>query len=127
MSKKLSPYIPEGFKPWPHELRAAKVLASAGYKVEFIMPRQNLPTADILLDGIEYEMKSPLSGNTNSLEHLLKKGLLQSHNLIIDTSRLKKTSDAQIYRFLVAQYRKREQLKRLLLINKQAKIIVITK
>ncbi|MDO4612033.1 MAG: hypothetical protein Q4B29_01050 [Candidatus Saccharibacteria bacterium] len=64
--------IPAGRRPWPHELRVADVLATAGHKVEFLTETNNLPTADIKLDGVEYEIKSPEKMNANSLEHLLK-------------------------------------------------------
>lgn len=125
MSKKLSSYIPEGLKPWPHELRAAKVLASAGYKVEFIMPRQNLPTADILLDGIEYEMKSPESFNPNAIEHLIRAAIRQSPHIIIDTSRLKKIPQHQVLRSLKRQIYKNSRIKRFLVITKRGDIIDI--
>ena len=64
--------IPASVSPWPHERRVAKILALAGHAVEFI-PESTIKTADILLDGVEFEIKSPKSGNANSLEHILKK------------------------------------------------------
>ena len=78
--------IPAGLCPWPHELRVAQILSLAGHTVEFL-PTRSSKTADILLDGIAYEIKSPRTNKTNTLEHLIKKALRQSSNIIIDSSR----------------------------------------
>ena len=111
-------------KLWPHELRVAEILAAAGYSVEFI-EESNLHTPDILLDGTDYEIKSPKSGSANSLEHLLKKALKQSSNIIIDTSRIRKMRDDSICNFLVAQAKSRKQIKKLIMISKSGQIIDI--
>ena len=117
--------VPANVNPWPHELRVAKILALAGYAVEFI-PETNTKTADILLDGIEFEIKSPKSANANSLEHILKKAVKQSCNIIIDTSRMKNVRDDNTRRFLVNQVRIRKQINNLIMITKQGQIIDIS-
>ena len=117
--------VPANANPWPHELRVAKILALAGYAVEFI-PETNTKTADILLDGIEFEIKSPKSANVNSLEHILKKAVKQSCNIIIDTSRMKNVRDDNTRRFLVNQVRIRRQINNLIMITKQGQIIDIS-
>lgn len=108
-------YIPSGRIIWPHELRVAEVLALAGHYVEFL-PEGNLKNADILLDGVEYEIKSPKSATANSLEHLLKKALKQSPNIIIDTSRMKSSRDDNVRKFLISQVKSRKQINRLIMI-----------
>ena len=118
--------IPAGVNPWEHELRAAKILARSGYYVEFL-PEGLLPRADILLDGVEYEIKSPERFTPNTLEHTIKDALKQSQNIIIDTSRMKKVKDMQVCNFLVRQACSRKQIKKLLLITKQEGIIDIFK
>lgn len=117
--------VPANANPWPHELRVAKILALAGYAVEFI-PETNTKTADILLDGIEFEIKSPKSANANSLEHILKKTVKQSCNIIIDTSRMKNVRDDNTRRFLINQVRIRRQINNLIMITKQGQIIDIS-
>ena len=117
--------VPANADPWPHELRVAKILALAGYAVEFI-PETNTKTADILLDGIEFEIKSPKSANANSLEHILKKAVKQSCNIIIDTSRMKNVRDDNTRRFLINQVRIRRQINNLIMITKQGQIIDIS-
>lgn len=113
-----------GRKPWPHERRVADLLALAGHYVEFL-PESHVHTADIKIDGVEYEIKSPKSATANSLEHSLKKALKQSSNLVIDSSRLKGVRDDKIRRFLVSQVRSRKQIKRMLFVTKTGKIIDI--
>ncbi len=117
--------VPANANPWPHEQRVAKILALAGHAVEFI-PESNTKTADILLDGVEFEVKSPKSANANSLEHILKKAVKQSCNIIIDTSRMKNIRDDNTRRFLVNQARLRKQIKKLIMITKQGQIIDVS-
>ena len=59
--------IPAGKKIWPHELRVAEILAMAGYDLEFL-EEINLHRGDILLNAVEYEIKSPITSKSNSLE-----------------------------------------------------------
>ncbi|MCQ2049758.1 MAG: hypothetical protein MJZ22_01990 [Candidatus Saccharibacteria bacterium] len=122
--QKRGTFIASGRKLWPHELRVAKILAMAGHNVEFL-EESNMHTADILLDGIEFEIKSPKSANSNSLEHLLKKALKQSQNIIIDTSRMKNSRDDNVRKFLVTQIKSRKQIKKLIMITKHGQIIDI--
>ena len=117
--------VPANANPWPHEQRVAKILALAGHAVEFI-PESNTKTADILFDGVEFEIKSPKSANANSLEHILKKAVKQSCNIIIDTSRMKNIRDDNTLRFLVNQARLRKQIKKLIMITKQGQIIDVS-
>lgn len=117
--------VPANANPWPHEQRVAKILALAGHAVEFF-PESNTKTADILLDGVEFEIKSPKSANANSLEHILKKAVKQSCNIIIDTSRMKNIRDDNTRRFLVNQARLRKQIKKLIMITKQGQIIDVS-
>lgn len=123
--RKNGTFIASGRKIWPHELRVAEILALAGHSIEFI-EETNLHTADILLDGIEFEIKSPKTSNANSLEHLLKKALRQSSNIIIDTSRMKNSRDDNIRKFLIAQAKFRKQIKKLIMITKRGQIIDIS-
>lgn len=118
-------FIPAGRKVWQHELRVTEILAKAGYSVDFL-PENRQKSPDILLNGIEFEIKSPQTTSTNTLEHLLKKGLKQSPNLIIDTSRTSMRDD-KMRNFLVTQMRKTKQIKKLLMITKKGRIIDIFK
>lgn len=114
--------IPAGLAPWPHELRVARILSLAGHSVEFL-PTAGVKTADILLDGIEFEIKSPRTSSTNTLEHLLKRALKQSPNIIIDTARIKNLRDHNILHFLITQAKTRKQIKRLIMITRQEGLV----
>ena len=117
--------IPAGRRPWPHEMRLADILASAGHNIEFLPESNVRNTADILVDGVEYEIKSPITSKANSLEHVLKKALKQSPNIIIDTSRMKKSRDDNTRKFLINQMQTRKQIKKLIMVTKQGRIIDI--
>jgi len=124
MNKK-GTFIASGRKLWPHEMRVAEILTLAGHNIEFL-EESNTHTADILLDGVEFEIKSPKSSTANSLEHLIKKALKQSQNIIIDTSRMKNSRDDNTRRFLISQIKTRKQIKRLIMITKRGQIIDIS-
>lgn len=117
--------IPPGRRVWEYELRVAQVLAMAGYRVEFLKELGNIPTTDVRLNGVEYEIKSPERFNANTLEHTLKNALRQAPNIIIDSSRMNGVRDDKVCRFLVRQLRSRKQIKNLLFVTKRGKIIDI--
>ena len=116
--------IPAALCPWPHELRVAQILSLAGHTVEFL-PTRSSKTADILLDGIEYEIKSPLTNKPKKILRNLKRALLQSKNVIIDSSRIKGARDDTIRKLLVGRAKDQKTLKRLLFITKHGQIIDI--
>ena len=87
--------IPGGRKPWPHKLRVANILAMAGHNIEFL-PESNINTADFLLDGIAYELKSPFTNKSDKLERNIKRALKQSKNVILDSSRIKGLRDDKL-------------------------------
>lgn len=87
---------------------------------------ENKDEKNILLDDVAYEIKPPKSANSNTLEHILKKALKQSSNIIIDTSRMKNVRDDNTRRFLTNQVRIRKQIKKLIMISKQGQIIDIS-
>lgn len=117
--------IPGGRQPWPHELRIANILAMAGHNIEFL-PEANVSMADILLDGLEYEIKSPFTNKPDKLERNLKRALKQSKNIILDSSRVKNMRDDNLRHFLIRKAREQKQIGHLILITKHGQIIDIT-
>lgn len=117
--------IPAGRKPWPHELRVAEILAAAGHMVEFL-PETSLKTADIRLDGVEYEIKSPFTNKPDKLERNLKRALKQSKNIIFDSSRTKNIRDDKLYKFLITKAGQQKQIGRLIFITKRGRTIDIS-
>ena len=123
--KKGSIIISEEVNPWPHEKRVAKILAEEGHVVEFI-PEGTIGTADIFLDGIVYEIKSPKSNKINTIEHRIKDAINnQSCNLIIDSSRIKGMKDYNLKNWLIKKCREQPQIRRMIFINKKGQIIDI--
>ena len=116
--------IPAGRRPWPHELRIADILATAGHNIEFL-PESNISTADILLDGVEYEMKSPFTNKPDKLERNIKRGLKQAKNIIFDSSRIKGMRDDNLRRFLVRKAKEQKQIGELIFITKRGQIVDI--
>ncbi len=115
---------PADANPWPHKQKVAKILALAGHNIEFL-PESNINTADILLDGIEYEMKSPFTNKPDKLERNIKRGLRQSKNIIFDSSRIKNMRDDNLRRFLARKAKEQKQIGELILITKRGQIIDI--
>ena len=117
--------------PWPVATAPRKRLKHSSLlhlrkicATEFI-PTSIIKTADILLDGVEFEIKSPKRFNPNTLEHVVRDAIKQSTNLIIDTSRIRKVHDRRIQSFLIGQIYKNSRIRKLLMITKRGEIIDI--
>lgn len=115
--------IPADANPWPHEKKVAKVLAIAGYYVEFI-PEANIKTPDIYLGHTAYEIKSPTSNKVDAVERNLTRALEKCPNIIFDGSRMK-VRDNQIIRELIKRRKLGKGLKKLLFINKHGDVVDI--
>ena len=116
--------IPADANPWPHEVRVAKILALAGYSVEFI-PEANLKIPDIYLDGTMYEIKSPITNNPKKIIRNVKRALEKCPNVIIDSSRVKGLRDDAIQRTLKNKVKDLSGLKKLIFINKRGQTVDI--
>jgi len=94
--------VPVGYKPSEDELWAAHIIAAEySSKIEFIEPdgRYARHTADILVNGVPHEIKTPVSEKTENVYKLLRAGAKQAGILIINarktplsTDRLKRIS-----------------------------------
>lgn len=116
--------IPADANPWPHEVQVAKILALAGYSVEFI-PEANLKTPDIYLNGAVYEIKSPITNNPKKIIRNVKRALEKCPNVIIDSSRVKGLRDDAIQRTLKNKVKDLAGLKNLIFVNKRGQIVDI--
>lgn len=92
MAKLVEVIIPDNIKPAPekHEVEVAWILAR-NFKciVEFLKPvaGYRMKTADIVMNGIIWEIKSPQGKSLKSTTKRQFKGLKQSRSLIIYTAR----------------------------------------
>ena len=65
--------IPKNLNPWPHELRIARILCAGGYRVEFVPASNTAKMPDFWINGVEYELKSPISNKISAIERNLKR------------------------------------------------------
>jgi len=84
--------IPENHPnpPLPHEVETASVLANHFQcDVEFLIPVYDYKrkTADIIMLGIEWELKCPTGASKATVENQLRKISKQARNIVIDTRR----------------------------------------
>ena len=109
--------IPAGLNIWEHELKTAQVLANKNYVVEFVMvsTEQRVKSADVVIDGVLYEIKSPKTDKLSAIERNLKRATKQSCNIIIDSRRMHKLHDATIQKFLIQKLRQQKTIKSILI------------
>ena len=83
--------IPGGMSPpETHELATADIFARAGMDVMFIKPSQikGSKTADVMLDGERWEIKSPIGRSKYTVQNQFKRDAKQSKNMIFDARRM---------------------------------------
>lgn len=120
-------FIAPDIDVWPHELRTAQALASAGYKVEFLKRRlgKHERSADISINGIIWEMKSPKSNKLKRVERTLRDALHQSTNIVFDSQRIKSLSDSQVQHELEKWISELKSITKLLFVTKKRNVIVM--
>lgn len=119
--------IPAGVIIWRHELSTASVLAAAGCVVEFLaVTHGNSKSPDILMNGVKWEIKSPVAQRLPAIERNLKRAYSQSANIVFDSRRMGRLPDQSIQRELVKQFVLTKDIKQILFINRKAKIIDIS-
>ncbi|WP_052570531.1 hypothetical protein [Endomicrobium proavitum] len=116
--------IPLKHLPQQHELETAQFFANHGKIVEFIMPNRSkgIKNADIKMDSILWEIKSPFNDSQRTIEHLLRKALKQSKNIIFDLRRLK-VSDAKCITQIKYQFKLIKGINRIIIITKYHNIL----
>ena len=110
---------------WPHEMDTARALARDGRDVEFIdRGGRGDGCADVRMDGLIWEMKSPRADNVQAIERNVKRARIQSENVIVDSRRMKRVPDAAILRALEKHSREVKGVSRLLFVNRHGSVIV---
>lgn len=113
--------IQAGANPWPHELKTAEALSAAGYAVEFIKKSEidHENSADIMIAGILYEMKSPTSSHLSVVKKNIKKAMSQSMSIVFDSKRMRNVKDYQVLHELEKQLHENRKIKSLLFVDKK--------
>ena len=111
---------PNGVALEKHEYLTVVTLTELGYNVEIIPPSQTrgARTADIKMNGNEWEMKCPKGQGRWLLENTLKKAAKQSPNVMIDLKRVR-IPQAKCLRELEKQFRYAKGVKRLKIIKRR--------
>lgn len=118
--------IEAGLNVWPHELRTAEALAKSGRTVQFVRRSEvdHEKTADILINGVPWELKSPTASNMKAIERNLRRAVLQAECVVFDSRRMKGLPDQAIERELRACVQKRvRRLKHLLFVNRKGAVV----
>lgn len=112
---------------WPHELRTAEALAAAGYVVEFVRKSDVAyeKTADILIDGVYWEIKAPKSSRLDMIQKNIRRALHQSNCVIFDSRRMKNLPNQIIEREVRIRSNEMRSLKHLIYINRYGEVVII--
>ena len=110
-----------------HELSTARALADAGYDVEFAHKTEGnrVTSADVIVNGVLWEMKSPQAGNRKAIERNLRKASRQSANIIFDSQRMKGISDAEVEKELRKYAAHIKAIRRLWFVDRNRAVIDI--
>ncbi len=121
--------ITHGIIVWHHELITADALSGAGYEVEFLHAKSTeySKSPDILMDGNEWEIKSPTASKLSAVERNLKKAYKQSNNIIFDSHRMGRLPDKSIQKELVKQFKLTKNIERIIFVNRKRQIVDIRK
>lgn len=109
--------------PEKHELLTAKFFAEAGKDVVFICS-SGIPEAyrpDILMDGVEWEMKAPTGNGKKTIERNMHKAAKQSRFIIFDLRRIG-LPEQQCMSQLEREFNERSYLRKLLIITKAGEL-----
>lgn len=115
-------------KPYPHELAIAELLAAQGKDVVFLKP-SNIPgvyVPDILIDGLEWEMKSPIGNSNRTIRRNLHKASTQSGNIIFDLSRIGIPEDKCI-KELKDAFKESRYIRNMIIVTKSHEMIRLKK
>ena len=112
--------------PEKHEFETAKYFAEKGKDIVFIRPSgmPDVHTPDIMMDGVEWEIKCPEGKSKRTIEENFRKAVKQSRYIIFDL-RWIKVEENQCLSQLQKEYDFRHYLKRLLVIRKNSELTEI--
>ena len=114
--------------PEKHELETARYFAKQGHDIEFIPPSNspNIHTPDIKMDGVEWEMKSPVGKSRRTIEQIFRKAVKQSKYLIFDLRRIN-ISESECIKELEHRFNTKTYVKRLLIIKKSGELVTFSR
>lgn len=105
-----------------HEKMTVDFFLSLGKDLNLIMP-SNTPgkkRPDFEMDGVEWEMKCPLTDSPVAIRRLFSSALLQSVNVIFDLRRMK--NDEKAFKLLNQCFKKFRRVRRVMIITKNEEL-----
>ena len=111
--------------PEPHEVNTAWILARHYHTtVQFLVPVDDYKrkSADIVMLGVEWEMKSPLGDSKSTIENQFRRASKQARNIIIDTRRTN-LADGEIEKAVIRETKRHSTVKRVILVEKSEKVV----
>lgn len=123
-AKKRGKLIDHGVRLMPHEAMTMEFFLDEGNDIELVIPSNTMKnkSADWLLWGKIWEVKSPRTSNTNTLAVMLKRAAKQSENLIVDLRGVK-GDEFRVIKIIQRKFTMSKRLKNLLIITKDKEIL----
>ncbi len=114
--------------PDKSEFAVAKYFAELGKDIVFIppsaIPGQHRP--DILMDGVEWEIKCPEGSSKRTIENAIRTAVRQSKSIIFDLRRIQ-LSDSSSISNLEKEFNGRKYIKRLYVIRKNGSLLLYSR
>lgn len=114
--------------PDKSEFAVAKYFAELGKDIVFIppsaIPGQHRP--DILMDGVEWEIKCPEGSSKRTIENAIRTAVRQSKSIIIDLRRIQ-LSDSSSVSNLEKEFNGRKYIKRIYVIRKNGSLLLYSR
>ena len=115
--------------PEPHEVDVAEILAQHYQTVvQFLIPVDDYmrKSADIVMNGIEWEIKCPHGASRSTISNQLRWATKQARSVIIDSRHTKLEYDG-IEKKVRFEANRKSTIKRAILIDKSGKVVEIKK
>lgn len=107
-----------------HEYSTVKFFLKKGVDIELIPPSQTKgqKTADIIMQGKAWEIKSPVGSGKNTIRHIIQNAGHQSSNVIVDLRRCKLSRETAL-KELAYYFKISKRIRRLIIIVNDEEII----
>lgn len=107
-----------------HEDSTVLYLSQFGYDIDFVKPRNTnrARTADLMMQGSLWEMKSPTSFNDSTIKADFRKAASQSDRVIFDLRRIKKNTD-RVEKQLIKVFNGRGRVRKMIIIRKNGSVL----
>lgn len=115
--------ILHGVKLEPHEKATVDYFLNLGKDIEIVVP-SNTPkrkSADLFMDGVEWEMKSPETPAKKAIENLFYNASSKAQNVIMDLRRL--PDDGLARETLDKRFSGSRKMRKMLIITKNGSLI----